>query len=64
MDTLIAVGTTAAYGHSLATILAPGFFRAAGLGDADGALPLGARILGLDGAIHEMSAPGADGGAT
>ncbi|HET9851205.1 MAG TPA: heavy metal translocating P-type ATPase, partial [Candidatus Limnocylindrales bacterium] len=40
MDTLIAVGTTAAYGYSLATILAPGFFRAAGLGDADGALPL------------------------
>jgi hypothetical protein len=31
---------------------------------ADGALPLGARILGLDGAIHEMSAPRADGGAT
>ena len=26
MDTLIAVGTSAAYGYSLATILAPGFF--------------------------------------
>jgi hypothetical protein len=30
---------------------------------ADGALPLGARILGLDGAIHEMSASGTKGGA-
>jgi P-type Cu+ transporter len=40
MDTLIAVGTTAAYGYSLATIVAPGFFRAAGLATADGALPL------------------------
>ncbi len=40
MDTLISVGTTAAYGYSLATILAPGFFRAAGLEAADGALPL------------------------
>jgi Cu+-exporting ATPase len=40
MDTLIAVGTTAAYGYSLATILAPEFFRAAGLGAADGSLPL------------------------
>jgi Cu+-exporting ATPase len=40
MDTLIAVGTTAAYGYSLATILAPGFFRAAGLAGTDGALPL------------------------
>jgi Cu+-exporting ATPase len=40
MDTLIAVGTLAAYGYSVATILAPDFFRAAGLG-ADGAeLPL------------------------
>ncbi len=40
MDTLIAVGTTAAYGFSLATILAPEFFRAAGLEAPDGALPL------------------------
>jgi Cu+-exporting ATPase len=40
MNTLIAVGTTAAYGYSLATILVPGFFEAAGLGDAEGALPL------------------------
>jgi hypothetical protein len=30
----------------------------------DGGLPLGARILGIDGAIHEMSAPGANGGTT
>jgi hypothetical protein len=29
---------------------------------ADGALPPGARILGLDGAVHELSAAGADGG--
>jgi Cu+-exporting ATPase len=40
MDTLIAVGTTAAYGYSLATILVPGFFRSAGLAAADGSLPL------------------------
>jgi Cu+-exporting ATPase len=40
MDTLISVGTTAAYGFSLATILAPGFFRDAGLEAPDGALPL------------------------
>ncbi len=40
MDTLIAVGTTAAFGFSLATIVAPGFFRAAGLEAPDGALPL------------------------
>ena len=40
MDTLIAVGTTAAYGYSLATIVAPDFFRAAGLEAADGTLPL------------------------
>jgi P-type Cu+ transporter len=41
MDTLISVGTTAAYGYSLATILVPGFFRSAGLGTGpDGALPL------------------------
>ena len=35
MNTLIAVGTSAAYGYSVATILFPSFFRAAGLG-ADG----------------------------
>jgi P-type Cu+ transporter len=40
MDTLIALGTTAAYGYSLATIVAPGFFRAAGLEAPDGTLPL------------------------
>jgi Cu+-exporting ATPase len=40
MDTLIAVGTTAAFGYSLATIVAPGFFRTAGLVAADGTLPL------------------------
>jgi Cu+-exporting ATPase len=39
MNTLVAVGTSAAYGYSLAAILAPGFFRAAGLG-ADGEIPL------------------------
>jgi len=39
MNTLIAVGTSAAYGYSLAAILFPGFFRAAGIG-AEGALPL------------------------
>jgi Cu+-exporting ATPase len=33
MNTLIAVGTSAAYLYSLAAILAPGFFRAAGVGD-------------------------------
>jgi Cu+-exporting ATPase len=40
MNTLIAVGTSAAYGYSLATILAPGFFLAAGLGSGATALPL------------------------
>ena len=40
MNTLIAVGTSAAYLYSLATIVAPGFFRAAGLGGATGELPL------------------------
>jgi Cu+-exporting ATPase len=40
MDTLIAVGTSAAFGYSLATILAPDFFRSAGLAAADGSLPL------------------------
>jgi len=40
MNTLIAVGTTAAYLYSLAAIVAPGFFRAAGLGVGDESLPL------------------------
>ena len=40
MNTLIAVGTTAAYGYSVATILVPSFFRAAGLGMDDAALPM------------------------
>jgi len=40
MNTLIAVGTTAAFGYSLATIVAPDFFRAAGLGTDGAALPL------------------------
>src|SRR5512147_567423 len=40
MDTLIAVGTLAAYGYSVATMLVPGFFRAAGLGANGGELPL------------------------
>ena len=40
MNTLIVVGTTAAYGYSLATILAPSFFRDAGLGMEGEALPL------------------------
>jgi len=40
MDTLIAVGTSAAYFYSLATILVPGFFTAAGLGMEGEALPL------------------------
>jgi P-type Cu+ transporter len=35
MNTLIAVGTSAAYFYSLAAILAPGFFRAAGLATSD-----------------------------
>jgi Cu+-exporting ATPase len=39
MNTLIAVGTSAAYFYSLAAILLPGFFRAAGIG-TEGALPL------------------------
>ena len=39
MNTLIAVGTSAAYFYSLAAILFPGFFRAAGIG-MEGALPL------------------------
>jgi P-type Cu+ transporter len=40
MNTLIAVGTSAAYAYSVATIAAPGFFRAAGLGMDGGALPM------------------------
>jgi Cu+-exporting ATPase len=40
MNTLIAVGTSAAYAYSVATILFPGFFRAAGLGMGEAALPL------------------------
>jgi Cu+-exporting ATPase len=40
MNTLIAVGTTAAYGYSVATIVFPAFFRAAGLGMGDAALPM------------------------
>ena len=39
MNTLIAVGTSAAYFYSLAAILLPGFFHAAGIG-TEGALPL------------------------
>jgi Cu+-exporting ATPase len=40
MNTLIAVGTSAAYGYSVATIAFPSFFRAAGLGMDGTALPL------------------------
>ncbi|HLO36808.1 MAG TPA: heavy metal translocating P-type ATPase, partial [Candidatus Deferrimicrobium sp.] len=40
MNTLIAVGTSAAYSYSVATIVFPSFFRAAGLGIGDAALPL------------------------
>jgi Cu+-exporting ATPase len=40
MNTLIAVGTSAAYGYSVATILVPSFFRAAGLGMDGAALPM------------------------
>jgi Cu+-exporting ATPase len=39
MNTLIAIGTSAAYGYSLAAILVPDFFRAAGL-MTNGQLPL------------------------
>lgn len=39
MNTLIAIGTSAAYGYSLAAILVPDFFRAAGLA-TDGQIPL------------------------
>ncbi|HEX3266032.1 MAG TPA: copper-translocating P-type ATPase, partial [Candidatus Limnocylindrales bacterium] len=40
MDVLIATGTTAAYGYSLGSILAPDFFRSAGAAGPDGSLPL------------------------
>ena len=40
MDSLVALGTSAAYGYSLATILVPAFFRTAGLGANGTALPL------------------------
>ncbi len=40
MNTLIAVGTSAAYGYSLATIVFPSFFHAAGIGMGEGGLPL------------------------
>jgi Cu+-exporting ATPase len=40
MNTLIAVGTSAAYGYSVATILFPAFFRAAGLGTDGRELPM------------------------
>jgi Cu+-exporting ATPase len=40
MNTLIAVGTTAAFGYSAATIAFPDFFLAAGLGMGEAALPL------------------------
>jgi Cu+-exporting ATPase len=39
MNTLIAVGTSAAYGYSVATILVPSFFYAAGLGMNGAELP-------------------------
>jgi heavy metal translocating P-type ATPase len=40
MDTLIAVGTLAAYGYSVSTMLIPDFFRAAGMGANGAPLPL------------------------
>jgi Cu+-exporting ATPase len=40
MNTLIAVGTSAAYGYSVAAISFPDFFRAAGLGAGGEGLPL------------------------
>jgi Cu+-exporting ATPase len=40
MNTLIAVGTSAAYGYSVSTILFPSFFHAAGIGMGEEALPL------------------------
>jgi len=39
MNTLVAVGTSAAFGYSLAAIVFPGFFAAAGIGSG-GAIPL------------------------
>ena len=39
MNTLVAVGTSAAYGYSIAAIAFPSFFRAAGIG-TNGELPL------------------------
>jgi Cu+-exporting ATPase len=39
MNTLVAVGTSAAYGYSIAAIAVPGFFQAAGIG-TNGELPL------------------------
>jgi Cu+-exporting ATPase len=51
MDTLVALGTSAAYGYSAASVLAPAFFRSAGLGAGGAALPLyfdtGAAIISL-----------------
>jgi Cu+-exporting ATPase len=40
MNTLIAVGTSAAYLYSVAAIVFPDFFRAAGLGGGEAGLPL------------------------
>ena len=40
MDTLIAVGTLAAFGYSVATMVVPGFFRDAGIGAGGADLPL------------------------
>jgi len=40
MNTLIAVGTSAAYAYSVATILFPSFFHAAGIGMGEAGLPL------------------------
>ena len=40
MNTLIAVGTSAAYAYSVATILFPAFFHAAGIGMGEAGLPL------------------------
>jgi Cu+-exporting ATPase len=40
MDTLIAVGTSAAFGYSVATMVVPGFFRDAGMGANGSELPL------------------------
>ncbi|MEX1172740.1 MAG: heavy metal translocating P-type ATPase [Chloroflexota bacterium] len=40
MNTLIAVGTSAAYAYSVATILFPSFFHAAGIGMGEEGLPL------------------------